>query len=69
MVKARAIVDQMSEVPDKKGSYCFRVEVWGEEPHDFTRLYEVWEKSDNLAAQECLRRFCEEMERKFPEGD
>ena len=41
----------------------FRVEVWGQPPHDYVRTYEILEKSDNMAAQEGIRRFVEEMEK------
>ena len=57
-VLARAIVDVIREA--KVGMNIYRVEVWGEEPHDYVRIYEIQEKSDNMAAQEGLRRFEEE---------
>jgi hypothetical protein len=69
MVKCRAIVDIVHEPPPgAKGLTVFRVEVWGISPYDFVRIYEIREKSDNIAAQEGIRRFVDEMERKFPEG-
>lgn len=45
----------------------FHVEVWGKEPHDYVRTYEIQAKSDSLAAQEGITRFEEEMTRLFPE--
>jgi len=38
------------------------VEVEGDPPHDRRRLYTIEAKSDNVAAQEGIRLFCEEME-------
>jgi hypothetical protein len=40
----------------------FLVEVWGKEPYDYTRRYEIQAKSDTVAAQEGIRRFVSEME-------
>lgn len=60
-VYANAIVDVEKE-PTERGLGQFRVEVWGREPHDYTRAYTIQAKSDNLAAQEGLRRFVEEIE-------
>ena len=40
----------------------FLVEVWGKEPYDYTRRYEIQAKSDTRAAQEGIRRFVSEME-------
>jgi len=54
-VHANATVDNI-------GKNQWVVEVWGLEPHDFTRRYEITAKSDTLAAQEGIRRFVEEME-------
>lgn len=61
MVKAKAIVDILRESLTK-GDNMYRVEVWGEEPHDFVRTYTIDGKSDTFAAQEGIRRFVEEME-------
>lgn len=35
----------------------YRVEVWGRAPHDYVRVYTIDASSDNMAAQEGLRRF------------
>jgi hypothetical protein len=60
-VLANAIVDVITPAtPIKLGD--FRVEVWGQEPYDYTRTYEIQAKNDTLAAQEGIRRFVDEME-------
>ena len=46
--------------PQKIG--VFKVEVWGKEPYDYTRHYEIMAKSDTIAAQEGIRRFVAEMQ-------
>lgn len=61
MIKARCIVD-VDISPSPVGLGVFRVEVWGDEPHDFVRTYTIRAKSDNLAAQEALNRFVSEIE-------
>lgn len=62
MVRCRAIVDELDGVVSIKGSglKTFRVEVWGEEPHDYVRIYTIPAASDNVAAREGIRRFEEE---------
>ena len=60
-ILANAAVDVKRE-PTPKVLGQFSVEVWGQEPHDFVRHYEIQAKSDTIAAQEGLRRFVEEME-------
>jgi len=60
-ILARAIVDvEENSSPFKLGR--FRVEVFGDEPHDYVRVYTIQAKSDTLAAQEGLRLFVEEIE-------
>lgn len=56
MVYANAIVDEISPG-------LFKVKVWGREPHDYTRTYEIEAKDDNMAAREGLARFVDEIER------
>lgn len=46
---------------DKIGVNKWRVEVWGEEPFDFVRTYEIVAPSDNVAARTGIDRFVEEM--------
>ena len=61
-VLAQAVVDVI--VPPSVFSLGkFRVEVWGKEPHDYVRHYEIQAKSDTIAAQEGIQRFVDEMER------
>lgn len=60
-VLAQAVVDVKRE-PTPFTIGCFLVEVWGKEPHDYVRHYEILAKSDTLAAQEGLQKFVEEME-------
>ena len=60
-VLANAVVDVIKpSTPVRIGH--FRVEVWGKEPHDYVRTYEIMAKSDTIAAQEGIRRFVKEME-------
>ena len=61
-VLANATIDVLKE-PDGKHVGNFKVEVWGQPPHDYVRTYEILEKSDNMAAQEGIRRFVEVMEK------
>jgi len=62
-VLCNAVVDDIHIVkPGEKGLNKYKVEVWGVEPYDFVRIYEIAMRSDTLAAQEGLRRFVEEME-------
>lgn len=64
MIFANAVVDPIFvALPPFKGPSRFRVEVWGREPHDFVRIYEVQAKDDNVAAKEGLRLFVEEIEK------
>jgi hypothetical protein len=57
-VLAQATVDMIrfSAVP------LFEVRVTGIAPDDCERVYQIEAKSDNVAAQEGLRRFVDEME-------
>lgn len=60
-VLASAVVDVLKpSSPVNIGR--FRVEVWGKEPHDYVRTYEIIAKSDTVAAQEGIQRFVREME-------
>lgn len=61
MVLASAIVDVIRpSTPVSLGFY--KVEVWGKEPYDYVRVYEIQAGSDNLAAREGIERFVQEME-------
>jgi hypothetical protein len=60
-VLANAVVDTIKpSTPTMIGN--FRVEVWGLQPYDYVRTYEIMAKSDTVAAQEGIRRFVSEME-------
>lgn len=61
MIPARATVDVLRD-PTAIGMGSFRVEVWGDEPNDYVRVYTIDAMSDTLAAQEGLRRFVDEIE-------
>jgi hypothetical protein len=60
-VLANAVVDVIKPAtPVSIG--MFSVEVWGKEPNDYVRVYEIMAKSDTMAAQEGIRRFVAEVE-------
>lgn len=40
----------------------YRIEVWGQPPHDVRRVYKIYAKDETRAAQEGIRRFVDEME-------
>lgn len=63
-VRARCIVD-VEKDPIGPSLTVFRVEVWGNSPFDYVRIYRISAKDDNTAAFEGLRRFEEEMEAMF----
>lgn len=65
-ILARATVDvEKSPAPGRLGR--FRVEVFGDEPHDYVRVYTLQARSDTMAAQEGLRLFVEDVERLLSE--
>jgi len=67
-VLASAVVDVIKPAtPQRIGN--FRVEVWGKEPYDYVRVYEILAKSDTIAAQEGISRFVYEMETMPVEGN
>ena len=67
-VLANAIVDVIQE-PTHFTMGKFEIKVWGKEPYDYVRHYEISAKTDTVAAQEGLRRFVEEMEQLDPAKD
>lgn len=67
-VLANAVVDVIKPATPQTIGH-FRVEVWGKEPFDYVRVYEIQAKSDTLAAQQGIARFVEEMEQLPVEGD
>ena len=57
-----ATVDVIDAPPAHgKGLGKFKVEVWGREPHDYVRIYEIAARDDNMAAREGLDRFVAEI--------
>lgn len=57
-----ATVDVIDAPPAHgKGLGKFKVEVWGREPHDYVRIYEITARDDNMAAREGLDRFVAEI--------
>ena len=60
-VLASAIVDVIkASTPVMVGRYA--VEVWGKEPFDYVRNYEIIAKNETQAAQEGIARFVDEMQ-------
>ena len=65
-ILAKAVVDvDQAATPVRLGKYT--VEVWGEPPHDYVRVYTLRARSDTMAAQEGLRLFVEDIERLLSE--
>jgi hypothetical protein len=60
-VHARAVIDVIKH-PEGNHLGNFKVEVWGREPHDYVRIYEIQAKSDTIAAYEGIQRFIAEVE-------
>jgi hypothetical protein len=58
MILANAVVDLISEGANLS---TFRVEVWGEQPHDYSRIYEIMAKDEDSAAREGLDTFVSEI--------
>lgn len=58
MIFANAVVDLISEGISLN---TFKVEVWGKEPHDFVRTYEILAKDEDSAAREGLDTFVSEI--------
>jgi hypothetical protein len=58
MILANAVVDLVSEGPNLS---TFKVEVWGSEPHDYVRTYEILAKDEDSAAREGLDTFVSEI--------
>jgi hypothetical protein len=57
MVFASAIVDVIDPPAPTGGLGLFRVEVWGKDPNDYVRIYEIHAKDDKTAAFEGIERF------------
>lgn len=64
MIYANAVVDVIDAPPAHgQGLGKFKVTVWGKEPHDYVRVYEIQGKDDNMAAREGIERFVDEISR------
>ena len=61
MIQASAVVDVIKP-NTAKSIGLFRVEVWGQDPYDYVRHYEIMAQSDTIAAQQGIARFVAEME-------
>ena len=62
MIYANAVVDVIDAPPAHgQGLGLFKVTVWGKEPHDYVRVYEIQGKDDNMAAREGIERFVNEI--------
>lgn len=59
MLSHRVLVDAIVDEIDPN---LFCVTVTGKEPYAFTRIYQIFAKSDTLAAQDGIKRFVDEME-------
>jgi len=69
MIHASAVVDVIEPPPPHgKGLGKFKVEVWGKEPHDYVRVYEIFASNDDAAAREGLDRFVEDVSAILSEG-
>lgn len=55
---ANAVVDLISEGPTLNK---FKVEVWGREPNDYVRTYEILARDEDAAAREGLDVFVSEI--------
>lgn len=64
--RLNATVDRIGAVLDINGAYWWRVEVWEAFPSQIRRTYTVRATSDNMAAQEGLRRLTLELEKSAP---
>jgi hypothetical protein len=62
MVLASATVDVLSHPPAYGGLGRFKVNVWGKEPHDYVRIYEIQAKTETDAAREGISRFVSDIE-------
>jgi len=62
MIYANAVVDVVDAPPAHgQGLGKFKVTVWGKEPHDYVRIYEIQALDDNMAAREGLDRFVKDI--------
>lgn len=69
MIFASAIVDVIDAPPPYGGLGKFRVEVWGKEPHDYVRVYDIQAKTDAEAARSGIDMFVDEITKLIEEND
>jgi hypothetical protein len=70
MILASATVDIIDEPPAHgHGLGKFKVEVWGKEPYDYVRTYEIAAKTDSIAAREGLDRFVADITRLLEDSE
>lgn len=70
MILARATVEVLRQAtPASKELSTYRVEVWGEPPTDFVRIYTIKAKDEASAAREGLDTFVEEISALIPDED
>jgi hypothetical protein len=62
MIFASAVVDVIDAPPAYGGLGKFKVNVWGKEPHDYVRIYEIQAKTEGDAAREGIDRFVADIE-------
>jgi hypothetical protein len=67
-VLANAVVDVIKPATPQRIGH-FKVEVWGRDPYDYVRIYEIMAKNETSAAQQGIARFVDEMEKLPVEGD
>jgi len=68
MVLASAIVDVIRP-STPRGLGTFRVEVWGQAPNDYVRIYEIQAKNVDQAARTGIDRFVKEFSDKADQGE
>ena len=51
----------MDLISKRQRPYLFRVKVWGQPPHDVTRIYDIAGMNQEVVANIAMRRFEEEM--------
>ena len=62
MILASAVVDVIDAPPAHgHGLGRFTVTVYGREPNDYVRIYQITAKSDDVAAREGLDRFVKDI--------
>ena len=60
LIAASAVVDVIRPAtPQRLGA--FKVDVWGRQPHDYARVYDISAKNDTIAAQQGIQRFVKEI--------